>query len=291
MSRLPFSLHLAVGDFLGVVVHAAEQVGGGDINEAWRLDTSSGPVFVKAHATAGVAAFEAEAAGLAWLAEPGALRLPRVLAVAELGDGPASFLALEWIESGPPAVDHDEALGRGLAEVHQAGAPCFGLDRQGSLGSLRLDNAPTATWAEFFWSRRLDPLVDLAVEAGGIDPEARRLVDRLHPRLADLAGPPEPPARLHGDLWAGNAMVGPDGEPVLIDPAAHGGHREVDLAMMALFGGFDRRVVAAYDERWPLADGWQERLALWQLQPLLVHAVLFGGGYGAAALRTLRRFA
>lgn len=288
---LPDSLHDAVAAALGRPARSAVRLRGGDINEAWRLETDDGPVFVKAHATAGLAAFETEAAGLEWLADAKTLRLPRVLALGVVGDGPAAFLVLEWIESGPPAPDHDEVLGRGLAELHAAGAPVFGLDRPGSLGSLRLDNSPLPTWPAFFWHRRLEPLVVAAVRAGALDPAARSLLDRLGPRLGDLAGPPEPPARLHGDLWAGNAMVGPHGEPVLVDPAAHGGHREVDLAMMALFGGFGSAVTAAYQDRWPLAEGWQDRLALWQLQPLLVHAVLFGGGYGPTALRILQRFA
>ena len=285
---LPPELAAAVADALGRPVGSATRLGGGDINEAWQVATSEWPVFVTAHRTAGLAAFEDEAWGLRWLAEPGSVAVPEVLGVGQVGDGPWAFLALAWVEPGRPSDHHDERLGRGLAELHAAGAPSFGLDRPGTLGSLRLDNTPGPTWPEFFRTRRLEPLIRAAVDAGAIDPSARALADRVGDRLVELAGPPEPPARLHGDLWAGNALVGADGLAVLIDPSAHGGHREVDLAMMDLFGGFGPGVWRAYDERWPLADGWRDRLALWQLQPLLVHAVLFGGGYGASALARLR---
>ena len=110
-------------------------------------------------------------------------------------------------------------------------------------------------------------------------------------RLPELAGPPEPPARLHGDLWSGNAMADADGRPWLIDPSAYGGHREVDLAMLRLFGAPSPRIFAAYEEAAPLAEGWEERVELWQLLPLLVHAVLFGGSYVAAAEQVARRYA
>jgi fructosamine-3-kinase len=135
------------------------------------------------------------------------------------------------------------------------------------------------------------PFARRAIDAGALDPRAAGQVDRLAARLPDRAGPPEPPARVHGDLWSGNVHVGEGGEPWLVDPAAYGGHREVDLAMLALFGPLPAPAVAAYDEAFPLAPGWRDRLALWQLEPLLVHAALFGGGYGAAARSVLDRYA
>ena len=290
VSAPPPELAAAVAEALDTEVVGASPLGGGDINAAWRLETASGPAFCKAHATAGVEAFVAEAAGLRWLAEPTAVRIPDVLAVGAVPGSRWAYLVLEHIAPGPPAPDHDERLGRGLAEVHDAGAPVFGLDRPGTLGSLRLDNDPLPDWPSFFVERRLAPLVRLAVERGELPTEAIGLADRVADRLGELAGPTEPPARLHGDLWAGNAIVDEVGHPVLIDPAAHGGHREVDLAMMALFGGFGPRVVDAYQEMHPLAEGWRERLDLWQLHPLLVHAVLFGGAYGATALARLRHW-
>jgi fructosamine-3-kinase len=125
-----------------------------------------------------------------------------------------------------------------------------------------------------------------------VEPRRAAVVERVLDKLPDLAGPPEPPARLHGDLWSGNVLWAADGRAWIIDPAAHGGHRETDLAMLALFGlpHLDR-VLAAYDTSWPLAAGWQQRVPLHQLHPLLVHAVLFGGGYGAQAVSAAARYA
>jgi fructosamine-3-kinase len=151
-------------------------------------------------------------------------------------------------------------------------------------------NAPRDSWAEFWVACRIEPVLRTAVDAGALPDGAAAVVQSVCVRAADLLGPPEPPARLHGDLWAGNVMAGADGRPWLVDPSAHGGHREVDLAMLDLFGGLSEACVGAYDEAYPLADGWRERLPLLQLHPLLVHAVLFGGGYGAQAVAVARRY-
>ncbi|HEV7753892.1 MAG TPA: fructosamine kinase family protein, partial [Baekduia sp.] len=152
-------------------------------------------------------------------------------------------------------------------------------------------NEPAEDWPSFYARRRLEPLVALCVARGTLSATGARAVERVCARIADLAGPPEPPARLHGDLWGGNVMAGADGRARLIDPAAYGGHREVDLAMLSLFGAQDRAFGAAYDDVWPRAQGHDERTGLWQLFPLLVHAVLFGGGYGARAAAAARRYA
>jgi fructosamine-3-kinase len=274
---------------------AARRVGGGDINEAWHLTLADGrSAFVKTRADAASGEYRAEAAGLAWLAEPSALRTPRVL---ELGE---DYLALEWIEPGRLDAAGSEELGRGLAVTHAAGAsgfgdPDFGSARPGaaaaSFGSLRLPNEPTADWPSFYAERRLRPLAALAVQRHALSEGGVRAVERVCERIAELAGPPEPAARLHGDLWGGNVMSDTDGRPWLIDPSAYGGHREVDLAMLRLFGAPSERVFAAYADVAPLADGWQERVQLWQLLPLLVHALLFGGSYPAAAERIARHYA
>ncbi len=246
-------------------------------------------LFVKHRPGAPAGMYPAEAAGLAWIAEAGALRTPGVVAV---GDArPPRFLALEWIPRGRPGPGHDAALGRGLARLHRAGAPAFGLDRDNFIGSLPQPNASAPSWPDFYGERRLQPMARAAVDAGALPAGFLDGLDRLRARLPGLCGPPEPPARLHGDLWGGNAMTAADGAPVLIDPAAYGGHREVNLAMMRLFGGFSEAVFAAYAEAHPLADGHRERVELYQLYPVLVHVVLFGGGYARSAERILRRYA
>ncbi|HUJ59876.1 MAG TPA: fructosamine kinase family protein [Kofleriaceae bacterium] len=249
-------------------------VAGGDICDAARGELADGrAVFVKRHRRALPGAFAAEAAGLDWL-RAGPLRVPRVLDVAD------DRLVLEWLElAGRP---DPAALGRGLAALHRLGAPRFGLDRDNFLATLPQDNAAEPDWPAFYVERRLRPL---CARAGlGVDRE----LDRL--RARDVFGPAEPPARLHGDLWWGN-VAACAGAPVIFDPAVYGGHREIDLAMLALFGGLPDALVAAYREVHPLADGWRERLALHQLYPLAAHACLFGGGYGAEVVRGLRRLA
>lgn len=268
------------------------KIGGGDINEAFHVVLADGSeAFVKTRADVSPGEYAAEAAGLRWLAEPGAVRTPRVLDLDE------RYLALEWIAPGRLDGAGAEELGRGLAATHLAGAPRFGgfgdSDRgsMSGFGSLRLPNAPTADWPTFYAERRLRPLVGIARERGGLSPSGIRAVERVCERIAELTGPPEPPARLHGDLWSGNVMADADGGPWLIDPSAYGGHREVDLAMLRLFGAPSERVFAAYEDVFPLADGWEERVDLYQLLPLLVHALLFGGSYCAAAERVALRCA
>jgi fructosamine-3-kinase len=253
----------------------AQPVAGGDINEAWRVRMPDGTdAFVKTRAGADPLEFKTEAAGLRWLAEAGTLRVPRVL---EIADG---HLALEWIEPGVLSGAGEEELGRGLAGVHRAGAQAFAGEMR--LGALRLPGEACTTWAEFYAQQRLLPL---ARRAGALD-----VIEPLCERLGVICGPAEAPARLHGDLWRGNVLAGQDGRPWLIDPAAYGGHREIDLAMYELFGGRSERMLGAYAEISPLADGYQERVALWQLLPLLVHAVLFGGSYVDSVRRGARRY-
>jgi fructosamine-3-kinase len=281
----------AIGAKLGAPVDAAAPLSGGDINQAYRVRLGDGrSVFVKANPRLGPAVFQIEARGLDWLREPGALRIPRVLAVADETSS-IGFLVLELLESSRPRPGFDEQLGRGLARLHEARPQGFGLDHDNFIGSLPQANGPLSTWAEFFRERRLLPQFERAVRAARLSPGVVRQLNRLFDRLEERVGPSEPPARLHGDLWGGNLHIGPEGEPCLIDPACYGGHREVDLAMMRLFGGFSERVFAAYAETSPLADGHEERVPLYQLYPLLVHVNLFGGGYVGSVERALRALA
>lgn len=263
---------------------------GGDVSRAMRLELADGRVlFVKHGPGLPHALHAAEAASLRWLAEAGTLRVPAVVAVGAPPGPP--FLAIEMLALGRPAAHHDERLGRGLAALHAAGAPAFGAAHDGFIGPLPVPNDATSAWPEFLAERRLLPLAARAVADGAMDARLSRRIEDLCARLPDLTGPPEPPARLHGDLWSGNAVVLADGSPALVDPAAYGGHREVDLAMMRLFGGFSERVHAAYAEAAPLAEGWRERIPLMQVLPLLVHVVLFGGGYVSQLSAAVGRYA
>jgi fructosamine-3-kinase len=289
--------------------------------------------FVKTRADAARGEFAAEAAGLEWLAQAGALRTPAVLDVED------DYLALEWITPGRLDAAGEQELGRGLAMTHAAGAPRFGrfadapggteqggteqggteapaarhdaaldpdtaLDHDPTrdvdaapdldtvwLGSLRVSNEPAECWPAFYAERRLRPLARLAFEHERLGHPGIAAVERICERIDDLGGPREPPARLHGDLWSGNVLADADGRPWLIDPSAFGGHREVDLAMLALFGGLSASVLAGYEDTTPFTEGWQDRVGLYQLLPLLVHAILFGGSYSASVERTARRYA
>jgi fructosamine-3-kinase len=271
------------------------RIGGGYINEAFRVVLEDGrTAFVKTRADAVAGEYAAEAAGLRWLAEPGALRVPSVL---DVGD---CYLALEWIASSPEGQSSAagalsdagaEDLGRGLAATHAAGAECFGWTQEARFGSLGLSNEPAADWPRFYAERRLLPLARLARERGALSRAASDAVERVCERLDELCGPKEPPSRLHGDLWSGNVLADGDGRPWLIDPSVYGGHREVDLAMLRLFGAPSPRLFAAYEEIAPLSEGWRERVELYQLLPLLVHAVLFGGSYATAVERAVLRYA
>ncbi len=284
-------LSAALEAALGSRVARATPVAGGDVNEAYSVTLASGlRLFVKTRRGAAPALFPAEARGLDWLRAAGVVRLPRVLGVSgETAEAPP-FLALEWLEAAPPHPGFEEALGHALAALHRHGAPTFGLDHQNYIGPLPQDNRPCATWEEFLRERRLRPQIDRAAQGGRLPEGLRRALDRLLSALAARLGPEEPPARLHGDLWFGNLHRDASGAPVRVDPAAYGGHREMDLAMMRLFGGFSSRVFAAYEEAFPLAPGHAERVDLLQLYPLLVHLNLFGASYLGAVDRITRRY-
>ncbi|SCL60751.1 Fructosamine-3-kinase [Micromonospora citrea] len=265
-------------------------VAGGDICAASRLTLDDGhSIFAKtwpegAGRPLPEGFFAAEAAGLRWLRDAGAVAVPEVVvALPEL-------LALDWVEPGEPTPAAAERFGRELAALHRAGAPTFGADWTGFVGALPQDNTPDeGPWSGWFVRRRLVPYLRRSVDGGALTGAEAGLVEQVVDRIGEFGGD-EPPARIHGDLWPGNVLWGADDRVWLVDPAAHGGHRETDLAQLALFGGVPHldRVLAAYAEAWPPADGWQERVPLHQLHLMLVHTALFGGTYRDAVARTAR---
>ncbi|HEY5155127.1 MAG TPA: fructosamine kinase family protein [Acidimicrobiales bacterium] len=262
----------AIGSVLGAGVRTATPVGGGESSDAWRIELDDATlVFAKTNTSALPGLFATEADGLSRLAATATVRVPRVLAVDD--DGPTRFVVLNWIEPGRPDAHHDDELGGELADLHRTTAPRFGLDRDTITGRRRQPNAWCDTWAELYGEYRLRPTLRLAVDAGRLTEPTADRVEQVITRLPELVGPAEPPALIHGDLWAGNALVDSDGRPWLIDPAVSFSHREMDLAMMRLFGGFGPGVFAAYEARYPLLDGWRDRVELYQLFPLLVHTL------------------
>ncbi|MFF0226810.1 fructosamine kinase family protein [Streptomyces sp. NPDC004629] len=247
-----------------------------------------GPVVVVKRADA-PGAVAAEVAGLRWLAAADTVRLPAVRG------HDARWLVLDHVPTGPPDPGAAVRFGRALAGLHTAGAPAFGSPPPGGperayIGLAPMRNVPGADWPTWYAEHRMLPYLRRAADAGTLGRDEAGVLDRVCERLPLLAGPAEPPARLHGDLWHGNVLWGGDGHVRLIDPAAHGGHRETDLAMLRLFGcPHLERVLDGYRETTPLASGWRERVGLHQLFPLLVHAVLFGRGYAEQALAIARR--
>jgi len=277
---IPEAVRSAVTSATGARIVAARTLSGGSIAAAFEVDLSDRrPAFLKTHPSLPALAFQREAEGLAWLAETRTVRVPGVIAVSETEPG---FLLLERIETGSRAGrDADAAFGRALAALHRAGAATFGGPHDNFLATLPQDNTPTDQWAAFYRDRRLEPLLSLATGRGLVAPELATHMACLFESMSEHVGPAEPPARLHGDLWGGNRVVDTHGHSFLIDPAVYGGHREIDLAMMRLFGGFSACVFAAYEEAFPLAPGHQDRVPLYQLYPLLAHLVMFGRSYAS----------
>ena len=226
--------------------------------------------------------FEAEALGLRWLGEAGAVPVPEVLASDE------AALAISWVPQEVPEPGAAERFGRDLARMHAAGAEAFGAPWPGSIAGLPLSNRAADSWPQWYATERLLPYARIARDRGSLTEADVRLVEAAAAAAADIAGPAQAPNRIHGDCWSGNVLWS-GGRGWLIDPAAHGGHRETDLAMLALFGApYLARIIACYEEVRPLAAGWRERVPLHQLHPLLVHVCLFGGSYRSAALDASR---
>jgi fructosamine-3-kinase len=281
-----------IGGLTGLTVREARVVGSQHGYQHLMITLSGGRrAFAKAVLPGGdemAAAFAAEANGLRWLAEAAAVPVPEVIAVTP------SALVISMIPPGRPTPEAAFGFGADLARLHAAGADRFGAPWRGFIASLPLDNgggADATDWAPWYATRRLLPYLRLAVDTGALRPEDGRLVEAVADRIGSLAGPAEPPSRIHGDCWAGNVLWS-GGRGWLIDPAAHGGHRETDLAMLALFGAPSLdRIIAGYQDTIPLAAGWRSRIPLHQLHPLLVHACLFGAAYrdgvGSAARAAL----
>lgn len=279
--RFDAELKRSVETALGAGVRSADAVSGGDTAIAMRVALDDArTVFLKTHASPPPGFFTTEANGLSWLRDSERVAVPEVLGVSD--DPP--WLALDWIDVAPggaPAAG-EAAFGRALAGLHGSAAACFGREDGRTTGSLAVPNTPCSDWPTFYATCRLEPLAQRAADARALRASTIERLRRLTGRLSDFGAADEPPARLHGDLWAGNRIVDRRGTSWLIDPAAHGGHREFDLAMMRLFGGFGDAVFAAYQEVDALQPGWQQRIALHQLAPLVVHAIKFGGAYAGA---------
>ena len=267
----------AVARLTGTAVAGLRPIGGQHLWRHYRGRLANGrEIFAKISERPLGDLLYSEASGLRWMADAGAVPVPEVLGRDQ------NALVLSWVPPGSPGPAAAERFGRELARLHAAGADGFGARWPGFIASLPLDNGPAPGgdgWPRWYADRRVLPFLRRAADAGVLARADVRLVESVMDRIGELAGPAEPPSRIHGDCWSGNVLWS-GGRGWLIDPAAHGGHRETDLAMLALFGAphLDR-TFAAYQEASPLSDGWRARVPLHQLHPLLVHVCLFGAGY------------
>ena len=287
----------AVENALNSAIDSMTPVGGGDFARAFSATLSNQTrVFIKTHENPPAHFFTTEATGLEWLRSAKALNVPKVLAVSD--DPP--FLAMEWIEIGAGTHSTEVEFGQALAQLHQRGFKQVDFEQVGfeyygrpdgrTTGSLGVPNEVCESWPEFYSSKRLLPLAKLAHDRQALPEGCVNDIELLCQKLGEFGAADEAACLLHGDLWAGNRVVDINAQSWIIDPAAHGGHREFDLAMMQLFGGYDAVCFEAYNEVFALESGWRSRVALHQLAPLIVHAIKFGGSYGAATKRALKHY-
>lgn len=271
-----------------IQVNELIRLGGGSINTSLSIKTNQGNFFVKFNdAAAYPDLFTVEAKNLELLRSTRALHVPQVISVFE-HEG-TSMLMMKMIETGTPHYDFWRDFGVGLARIHKHTQSSFGLDYDNYIGSLKQINRSKYNWIEFFIECRLNPMLKLAVDNGKADEQLVKKFEALYLRLDEIF-PQEAPALLHGDLWSGNCMADMEGDPVIYDPAVYYGHREMDLAMSSLFGGFEEEFYEAYNEEFPLEKHWQQRLPICNLYPLLVHVNLFVGSYIQSVRNIVSRF-
>jgi len=270
-------------------ITAYKDVPGGDINQCFLLDTSRGRFFMKVNASLfGLDFFEKEARGLVILANAGAIRVPR-----PLFDGKFQqqvYLVMEYLEKGIPATNFWQDFGSSIAVLHKHTAEKFGLPFQNYIGKLHQQNNVHDNWCAFYKHERISVLVQKALKRKLLTTEEASMAETICDKLGQFI-PEEKPALLHGDLWNGNFFAQVNGQPAVFDPAVYYGHREMDLAMAQLFGGFDPVFFEAYNASFPLQAGWKERMEIFQLYPLLVHLLLFGGTYHQQVAAVLKKYA
>ena len=270
-----------------VRIKAITAVQGGDTHAAWEVETERETYFMKTAQDIPADLFAKEYNGLSWLRQQMALLVAEPLSYGNQDN--LHYLLTTFIPKGPAASDFWKIFAKGLAGLHRCTWDHFGWEEDNYIGPLPQSNATFDNWCDFFVSQRLQPLIVSCIEKKLLEKKYGELALHLYKRMPDIF-PEEPPALLHGDLWGGNYLSGPGGQPYLFDPAIYYGSREMDLAMTRLFGGFDRQFYWHYEEYFPLAADWQKRISLCQLYPLLVHSLLFGGGYVQQVRRILEEY-
>jgi protein-ribulosamine 3-kinase len=283
------SLQKRIAQKLNVTSLQLQHVGGGSINQTFRIATGQDTFFCKVNsATKFPHLFEKEAKGLQLLRQYSTLRVPEV--IGHFCAEGQQVLLLEWIQSGPRTSRFWKSFGSGLAALHHVSQAAHGLDQNNYMGSVEQANEQDLDWCRFFIHQRLQPLVQQCTHRKLLNPKHQQLFERLYHRLPDLFAT-EPPALLHGDLWSGNYMCDDASGAVLIDPAVYYGHRSMDLGMTTLFGGFDALFYQSYHYHYPLPSNYTEQWQVCNLYPLLIHLRLFGSSYLSQIESTLKEFA
>jgi fructosamine-3-kinase len=285
---LPQSVKDRLKENHNITLNAETPVSGGSINSACRINTNRGDLFLKWNPNAPTDFFEKEAEGLKLLrSAETALRIPETIAVENSGDGLPGFLVMEFIQSGRSGDSAE--FGAELARLHQTKADEFGLNSDNYIGSLPQCNQRHSEWESFFSEERIKPQLKMAINSGKMDQTALKAWSRITSKLDQLL-PKTEPSLVHGDLWSGNYLFDIDGVAVLIDPAVYYGHPEMDLAFSKMFGGFSAEFYRGYESVLPLERGFDNRVPIYNLYPLLVHVNLFGGHYISQANGVLNRF-
>lgn len=271
-----------------IEISGYNSVGGGSINRAYKVETNEGEYFVKTNSRNRFPQmFQKEAMGLEILAEANCIGVPKIICFGDIED--ESFLVLNYIESAYKSDNFWDDFAEKLACLHKKSNSQFGLDHDNYIGSLVQYNNFKKTWSEFFSEQRLEKQLKMAFDSYSIDKSILPNFERFYKRIDEIF-PQENPSLIHGDLWSGNFMTGADSKAVIIDPAVYYGHREMDLGMSLLFGGFSNQFYESYNRYFPLEKGWEQRMEYCNLYPLLVHVNLFGGGYASSVKSIISKF-
>ncbi len=283
MNNLPENIRAAFRDLMNAEPTRVQAVGGGMVNHAARVEVNGTPYFVKWNAQALPGLFEVEARGLALLRATETFRIPQVIAHGETSGHLPAFLILEWIDSAS-SVDqrqYGRRFGQALAALHRVSGDAFGLDHDNYIGQAPQRNTPTDRWSVFYRDQRLIPQMEIARGRGRLPPYREALLNDLLDQVERILDESDnPPSLIHGDLWAGNFFAAAGGQPALVDPAVYYGDREVEIAFAELFGGASF-FLGAYNDAYPLDEGYEDRRPLLQLYPMLVHLNHFGEPYGS----------
>ena len=271
-----------------VEINELRSVGGGSISRAYKISSSAGMFFLKVNDRENASTmFRTEANGLDLLREKSTFTIPQV--VSSYNEGNTAYLLMDFIDSLSRKNNYWEDLGIKLAELHRQTNSSFGLSENNFIGSLPQQNDFAEDWSSFFIDHRILPMVKMAINNGLVTNAFVANIEIVLNNIVDLM-PKETPAFVHGDLWSGNLMVDAKGQPCLIDPAVYYGHREMDIAFSHLFGGFDQRFYETYQDVYPLEPGFDNRLDLYNIYPLLVHLNLFGRSYLGQIENIIARF-